>query len=185
LPGADPGDLGAAAADVEQQGAPVLAGEQGGAAFHRQLGLLAGGDDAWAQAGLGGGADQEGRAVGGAAAGLGGDGVQAADGAARIRSAQAASAAMVRSIAASDRAPVAARPSPRRTMREKLSTTRKPPRTGAPTSSRQLLVPRSSAAKRPDAASSAPQPRRWWAGADIWAFGSGVCHDRHAGLIPQ
>src|SRR5712671_4471978 len=49
-------------------------------------------------------------------------------------------------MAASERAPVVDNPSPNRTMREKESTTRKPAPTGRATSSRQLFVPRSSAA---------------------------------------
>ncbi len=60
--------------------------------------------------------------------------------------AQTDSAASARSIAASDSRPVACSPSPRRTMRLKLSITRKPAPQGVPMSSRQLLVPRSSAA---------------------------------------
>src|SRR5580658_1919973 len=54
---------------------------------------------------------------------------------------------MVRSIAASESLPVAASPSPSRTMREKASMTRKPRRVPRATRSRQLLVPRSSAAQ--------------------------------------
>ena len=53
---------------------------------------------------------------------------------------------MVRSIASSESAPVAESPSPKRTMRENASTTRKPVPTGRATSSRQLFVPRSRAA---------------------------------------
>src|SRR5690606_36670086 len=56
------------------------------------------------------------------------------------------SAAMVRAIARSRSQPLAARPSPRRTMREKLSITSKPSACGLATSNLQLLVPRSSAA---------------------------------------
>ena len=64
-----------------------------------------------------------------------------------ILPAQIRSAAIVRAIAASDSTPLAASPSPSRTMREKASTTRKPLARGRrATSSRQLLVPRSSAA---------------------------------------
>ena len=55
-------------------------------------------------------------------------------------------AAMVRAMAASLSRLLAARPSPRRTMREKLSTTRNPVGSGTAISRRQLLVPRSSAA---------------------------------------
>ena len=63
------------------------------------------------------------------------------------RAAQPRSAAIARSIAVWLRRPVWCSPSPRRTMRLKLSSTRKPsPRAGVPTSMRQLLVPRSSAA---------------------------------------
>ena len=56
------------------------------------------------------------------------------------------SAAMARSMAASLMHPVAETPSPRRMMREKESTTRKLSPNGQAISSRQLLVPRSSAA---------------------------------------
>jgi len=62
-------------------------------------------------------------------------------------SAQAVRAASARSMAAGQRAPVACRPSPRRTVRLKPSTTRKPVEAGVATSMRQLLVPRSRAAK--------------------------------------
>ena len=62
------------------------------------------------------------------------------------RWAQACRAPRARSIARSLSRPVACRPSPRRTMRLKLSSTRKPSGVGAPTSRRQLLVPRSNAA---------------------------------------
>ncbi len=57
-----------------------------------------------------------------------------------------ASAAIARSIAASLIEPVAAMPSPSRMIREKESTTRNPSPVGQAISSRQLLVPRSSAA---------------------------------------
>src|SRR5690349_2770106 len=49
-------------------------------------------------------------------------------------------------MASSESTPLAARPSPRRTMREKASTTRNPEPAGCATKSRQLFVPRSSAA---------------------------------------
>ena len=61
-------------------------------------------------------------------------------------SAQMRSAAIVRSIAASDSRPLAASPSPSRTMRENASMTANPPPCGRAIRSRQLLVPRSSAA---------------------------------------
>src|SRR5215469_14512451 len=64
---------------------------------------------------------------------------------------------MVRAIAASESIPVADRPSPRRTMREKASMTRKPRPAPRATRRRQLLVPRSSAAyvsRKPDPAPS-------------------------------
>ncbi len=77
---ADPGDLGAAAADVEEQGAAVRLLQQRGAGFHRQLGFLARRDGAGAEAGLGLDPGEEGGAVGGAAAGFGGDGLELADG---------------------------------------------------------------------------------------------------------
>ena len=64
----------------------------------------------------------------------------------RILVAHTCSASMVRSTAASDRRPLAVTPSPRRMMRENASMTLKPRRDGRATSSRQLLVPRSSAA---------------------------------------
>ena len=64
---ADPGELGAAAADIEQQGAAAGAGQQGGAAFQRELGFLTGGDHVDRQAGFGADAGQEFGAVGGAA----------------------------------------------------------------------------------------------------------------------
>ena len=62
------------------------------------------------------------------------------------RAATACSASMARSIAASFSRPVAPSPSPKRTTRLKLSTTRNPSRAGMPASMRQLLVPRSMAA---------------------------------------
>ena len=65
---------------------------------------------------------------------------------AAILSRQIRSASSVRAIAASLRRPVSDRPSPSRTMREKASMTRKPSAVGRATRSRQLLVPRSSAA---------------------------------------
>ena len=61
------------------------------------------------------------------------------------RSAQPRSATIARAMASSPRLPLSS-PSPSRTMREKRSSTRKPWPVGSPTSSRQLLVPRSSAA---------------------------------------
>lgn len=63
-----------------------------------------------------------------------------------ILSAQARKAVTVRSMAASDNMPLAAKPSPRRVMREKASTTRNPSWVGRATSMRQLLVPKSKAA---------------------------------------
>jgi hypothetical protein len=56
------------------------------------------------------------------------------------------SAAMARSIAASLMEPVAETPSPSRMIRENESTTRKLSPAGLAIKSRQLLVPRSSAA---------------------------------------
>ena len=55
-------------------------------------------------------------------------------------------ASNVRAIAASLKRPVSVRPSPKRTMRENALMTRNPWAVGRATSSRQLLVPRSSAA---------------------------------------
>ncbi len=55
-------------------------------------------------------------------------------------------ASTVRSIAASLRRSDVPSPSPRRTIRENASITRKPLKVGSATSRRQLLVPRSSAA---------------------------------------
>jgi len=63
-----------------------------------------------------------------------------------ILSRQIASAAMARSMAASLMQPVVEMPSPSLTMREKESTTRKLSPEGQAIRSRQLLVPRSSAA---------------------------------------
>ncbi len=63
----------------------------------------------------------------------------------RSLSAQTPSAATARSIAASPILPLVARPSPSRTTREKASITVKPSSHGWAISSRQLLVPRSSA----------------------------------------
>ena len=63
-----------------------------------------------------------------------------------ILAAHTCSASMVRSMAASDSWPLADTPSPSRMMRENASMTLKPRRDGRATSSRQLLVPRSSAA---------------------------------------
>ena len=63
-----------------------------------------------------------------------------------ILSRQILSAAMARSIAASLIEPVAEIPSPSRMIRENESTTRNPSPVGQAISSRQLLVPRSSAA---------------------------------------
>jgi hypothetical protein len=60
--------------------------------------------------------------------------------------AQTLSAATVRAIARSLSQPLAAKPSPRRTIREKLSMTSKPSPCGRATNNRQLLVPRSRAA---------------------------------------
>src|SRR5690606_1317867 len=65
---------------------------------------------------------------------------------ARILSRQTASAAIVRSIAASLIYPVDEMPSPSRTIRENESITRRLPRDGEAMSNLQLLVPRSSAA---------------------------------------
>ena len=62
-----------------------------------------------------------------------------------ILRAHTCNASMVRVMAGSDSRPVWVTPSPSRTMREKASITRKPPGTGLAISSRQLLVPRSSA----------------------------------------
>ncbi len=62
-----------------------------------------------------------------------------------IFSAHTLSASMVRLMAASDSRPELSAPSPRRMMRENASMTRKPRREGLAISSRQLLVPRSSA----------------------------------------
>ena len=64
----------------------------------------------------------------------------------RILPAQTFSAAMVREMASSESRPEALTPSPRRTIRENASTMRNPLRVGRATSSRQLFVPRSSAA---------------------------------------
>jgi hypothetical protein len=63
-----------------------------------------------------------------------------------ILSRQMLKAAMARSIAASLMEPVADMPSPSRMIRENESTTRNPSPVGQAISSRQLLVPRSSAA---------------------------------------
>ena len=63
-----------------------------------------------------------------------------------ILSRQMLKASMARRIAASLMRPEAEMPSPRRMMRENASTTRNPSAVGRATSSRQLLVPRSSAA---------------------------------------
>ena len=62
-----------------------------------------------------------------------------------IFSAQTLRASSVRFIAACDSSPELSTPSPRRMMRENASMTRKPRREGLAISSRQLLVPRSSA----------------------------------------
>jgi hypothetical protein len=62
------------------------------------------------------------------------------------RSAQALSASSVRAMAALDSRLPRPSPSPSLTMREKLSAMRKPPALGRAIRSRQLLVPRSSAA---------------------------------------
>ena len=76
---ADPGDLGAAAADIEQQRPAVLLLQQRGAGFHRQLRFLPRRDDAGAEAGLGLDPGEEGGAVLGAAAGFGGDRLEVPD----------------------------------------------------------------------------------------------------------
>ena len=65
---------------------------------------------------------------------------------ARILSRHTKRASTARAMAASLMRRDAAMPSPRRMMREKASTTRKPSLVGRATRSRQLLVPRSSAA---------------------------------------
>ena len=98
--------------------------EQRGAALHRQLRLLPRRDDARAEAGLGLHPGEKGGSVRGAAARLRGDRVEAAHGRRASFSAQAASAETARSMALSESRPVAASPSPSRTMRLKLSTTR-------------------------------------------------------------
>ena len=71
---------------------------------------------------------------------------------AAILSRQMRSASRVRSIAASLSRPVCESPSPKRTMREKASTTRNPSAVGRATRRRQLLVPKSSAAYGPPGA---------------------------------
>ncbi len=83
------------------------------------------------------------------------------------RAAQACSADRARSIAAGQSWPVRCSPSPSRTMRLKLSSTRNPSPDGAATSMRQLLVPRSSAANvapanRRGSAGSAPGSTGDW-----------------------
>ena len=111
-----------------------------------RLGLAV--DDLELEPGLALDAGEELAAVLGRAAGLGGDQPRARDrrGCAACR-AQIFSASTARSMAGSLRRPVADRPSPSRTMRENASTTRNWPAVSArATSSRQLLVPRSSAA---------------------------------------
>jgi hypothetical protein len=76
----DPGELGGAAPDVDHQGGGVaLAIEQVEAAGHRQLRFLLGGDDLERQAGFLQHPLDEGRAVLGDAAGLGGDGPDPGD----------------------------------------------------------------------------------------------------------
>ncbi len=69
----DPGEFGGPAADVEQQRPPSAAAQQRRAGFDRQLRLLAAGDHIDGKPGLQPDARQEFLAVGGAAAGLGGD----------------------------------------------------------------------------------------------------------------
>ena len=76
-------------------------------------------------------------------------------------SAQIFSASTARSMAGWPRRPLADSPSPSRTMREKASMTRNwPGRVGTATSSRQLLVPRSSAANT-GSSSNCGQARLW------------------------
>ena len=77
-----------------------------------------------------------------------------------------ASAASARSMAAGLSSPVRCSPSPSRTMRLKLSSTRNPSPDGVATSMRQLLVPRSSAAKA-GRQTAAARPRRLGRGLDI------------------
>ena len=143
----EPDQLGGAAADVEHQ--REIAGEvdQRGAARDRELGLRLAVDDLDVEAGL-----ARARAPGTAARWRRAGRPRWRSGRTRttrcrrILAAHTCSASMVRSMAASDRRPLAVTPSPRRMMRENASMTLKPRRDGRATSSRQLLVPRSSAA---------------------------------------
>ncbi|CAH2599858.1 protein of unknown function [Rhodovastum atsumiense] len=87
---AHPGQFGRAAADVEQQGATAAAAQQRGATFQREFRFFPAGDDVDGKSGFLAHAVEELRPVIGAAAGLGGDGADSADGAA----CEAGSAAM-------------------------------------------------------------------------------------------
>jgi hypothetical protein len=138
--------FGRAAADIEDQ-APAHAGlEQGLAAADGEPRLLLGGDDLEPDAGLGVHALDEVAPVDGAAAGFGRDRADQGDVRRRNLSAQIASAATARSIAASDSRPrrPALRPAGRSAKRHRRRRSRRP--AGRAISSRQLLVPRSSAA---------------------------------------
>ena len=82
----------------------------------------------------------------------------------RIFPAQTLSADIVREIASSESNPDALTPSPRRTILEKASMTRKPLRVGRATRRRQLFVPRSSAAYTCCHRPRGRRPRRCGAG---------------------
>ena len=152
-PGADPRralllvdqhQLGRAAADVEDQRRPIAGLEQLVAAQDGEPRFLRGLDDVEHDAGLVAHPLGELAAVGGTAAGFGGD-------RARERDVAAPAACRRRRRVHRPRGPsprptvrrVRERPSPRRTIREKASMTVKPPSVGRAISRRQLLVPRS------------------------------------------
>ena len=121
-------------------------GQQRRAGFEREFGFLAAGYHAEVEAGLPLHPAEELGAVDGASARLGGNSTHLADRApreARCTGFERADRPVHRGRA---ELAGACSPSPSRTMREKLSRTRKPSPAGVATSMRQLLVPRSRAA---------------------------------------
>jgi hypothetical protein len=138
--------LGRAAADVEDHRRAFAMFEQDMAAQHGQPRLFLRGDDVEADARLAIDAIDEFGAVGRAPTGLRRHRAGQMDIALAQLSAQTCSAVSARSIAASDRRPDCASPSPSRTTRLNASITTKCSPAGRAISKRQLLVPRSIAA---------------------------------------
>ena len=141
----EPGDLRRAAADIEHDDRAGLRIGEGGAARDREIGLGAPVDDLELEAELLPDPVDESGAVVGEPAGFGRDEPRPRHCRAAILSRQTRSASMVRSMAPALRTLPWPSPSPRRTIREKASTTRNP-KVGLGDRRRQLLVPRSRAA---------------------------------------